>query len=181
MAHARLAQFLYWLGQYEAALRAYREALAHNPGDTGLRREYGQLLLWTGRHREAVAVYRKLMRELPGDENLPSEYLEAAAGARPMDDRERNWVQDFYRSRFLAKEPLQLSTLVALGRALSAAGLLVEAAAVFEVGLKQAPEDMGLRLAYADLLVTMGRNSEAETQYEILLQKVGKISREPSP
>ena len=183
LAQARLAQFLYWLGQYGQALTEYRNALALNPKDTGLRREYGQLLLLTGRHDEAVHVYRRLVKELPKDESVERGYLQAIGGASKMEKTERIWIKDFYRSRFLDEKakPLRVSTLAALGRALTVAGLTEEAIVVYEAAVKRAPEDTMLRLAYADLLSAAGRLVEAEEQYEVLLQQVGKMSKEPSP
>lgn len=175
LARARLAQFLAWLGEWEQARTEYEAALALNPRDTGLRREYGQLLLWTNRYADALAIYRKLIAELPGDENLSREYLDVAGRTRPLAPAEKQWIDAFYRAHGgAAPQGLQPATLAALGRALKAAGLNAEALGILETALKTSADDLTLRLEYADLLSALGRTTDAEAQYELLLKKTGK-------
>lgn len=179
VALAKLAQCLAWLGERNAAIEAYEAALAQNPKDTGLRRQYAQQLLWSGRHRRAVLIYRKLKTDLPGNEDVVREYLESAGGVQPMESQEVAFVRAFHKSHFLAEKRLQPGTLSALAKTLQLAGQAAEALAVFQKAVQLAPQDVPLRLQYADLLSTLGRTEEAEKQYQMLLQKVGKVPKKP--
>ena len=50
-----------------------------------------------------------------------------------------------------------------------------EALKVFTLAVSAAPDNLLLRLQYADLLSSEGHAEEAEKQFEILLKRVGKV------
>jgi tetratricopeptide (TPR) repeat protein len=176
LARARRAQFLAWMGMWEEAREEYGKALALSPEDTGLRREYGELLLWTGRYDQARDVFRRLLTDLPGDEGVVRDYLETISRVKPFADEDRKWAEDYYRRMFKEGRKLRPSTLAALGRAMKAAGNEEDALGIFDAAMKANPEDMRLRLEYADLLSALGRVDEAEAQYDILLKEAGKTN-----
>jgi len=178
VARARLPRFLTWLREYDAAVREYKIALATAPDDLGLRRQYGQLLLWSERFDEAILTYRKLHSDLPNDENIAREYLDACAGAVETPEQDRKWVMEYYESRFKAGKPLKPATLAALARALRNIEKNDDALEVFALAVKAAPDDLLLRLQYADLLSSEGRAEEAEQQFDILLKRVGKVKEQ---
>lgn len=178
VARARLARYLTWLREYDAAIREYKVALAMSPEDLGLRREYGQLLLWSNRFDEAILTYRKLHADLPTDENIAREYLDACAGTEELPAREQQWVVAYHKDTFLAEKKLKPATLAALARALRNIRKNGEALEVFTAAVAGAPDDLLLRLQYADLLSAEGQAEEAEKQFQILLQRVGKVEPE---
>ena len=178
VARARLARFLTWLRDYDAAVREYKIALAMAPEDLGLRRQYGQLLLWSERFDEAILTFRKLHADLPEDENIAREYLDACAGAVETPDQDRKWVTEYYESRFKAGKSLKPATLAALARALRNIERNSDALEVFAPAVKAAPDDLLLRLEYADLLSAEDRAEEAEKEFRILLKRVGKVKEQ---
>lgn len=181
VARARLAQFLAWLGRREEAIQAYQEALAISPEDVGLRREYGEMLLWSGRYEEALPTFRRLHADVPADETVVREYLEVIANLNTVQDAERQFVSRVHESKFLAGSPLHPGTLAALARALRNIGRGEDALAVFRRAVEATPRDTVLRLQYADLLAALGHAAEAEREYELLLEKVGRTTGENNP
>jgi tetratricopeptide (TPR) repeat protein len=177
-ARFRLAQYLTWLGEHENAIKEFMVALEQNPKDLRLRREYGRLLLWANRHDEAIQTFRQLHSELPKDEAVTRDYLLAIAGVDKVADKEKEWLEAFYAKSYPGKKPLQAGTLAGLARALRNIDKQAEALKVFEAAVKALPNDLSLRLQYADLLSAMGYAEKAEAEYQRLLESVGKVKPE---
>lgn len=84
------------LGDNACALNAYREALAHSPGDRALQRRIAQVLLWLDEYARAEAAWRALLASDPTDQqaqaglartlNAAGRHNEAIRMYRTLDD-----------------------------------------------------------------------------------------------
>lgn len=154
-------------GRLPEAIDCYRRILAQRPTDSQSEFLLGALLLRTGRTIEGRELLQDAMTRTPAyiessrriaraisaqgrpEEALP--YLEACLAVR-SDDSE---VQHEFAL-----------ALVASGRAAEQLGRTAEATARFERATRLAPDDGGVRIAWAEVLARRRQFTEALIQYE---------------
>jgi tetratricopeptide (TPR) repeat protein len=104
----------------DEALRLYEEALAVQPGDPGLRMNYGNLLLRLERPAEAIACYRQSLAAAPDNIDLWVNLGRAKQSQGRLDDAERA-----FRAA-LERTPDHPAAQRGLGHVLLAQGRLAE-------------------------------------------------------
>jgi membrane associated rhomboid family serine protease/Flp pilus assembly protein TadD len=158
VAQAALAR-----GDYDRAIRAFREAVAQHPEVPDLRVELGEALRQARRLPEAAAVYRELLRRQPGNRALMRDLVGIL-----LEQRDFAAAIDLIKSlRQRDPDDGQLDGL--LFQALFGAKRWDELAALLRRQLRDDPENSQLSLALADVLMKATRWDEAAAIYRKLL------------
>lgn len=114
-------------GRYPYAYE-FEEALAVDPANSGLRREYGYLLLEMGKREEALGQFRRVLMAAPGEETVKQQValLTEQPAARVMGLRslEKSYLPDAIRFFRIAHEedPGDAEVMLGLARAYNQAG-----------------------------------------------------------
>ena len=146
-AHAALGEALGGLGEDQAALAAYADAVRIDPDDPVAIRGYAQLLTRLGRHQEAVNAYHRIVR--PGQGELRDAVALAAALRRVGN------VQGAQRviEEVVKRDPQSLEPLRQAGEGKASAGDLDGAGGVLLQLLEKEQPPYTLALALAESLL----------------------------
>jgi tetratricopeptide (TPR) repeat protein len=152
---ARRASVLQAMGQVDAAIDAYGQALRRQPLDLAVHRELNDLLYRAGRDQAFLTSYDKAQVDLPGKcllklakgfASLKAEHLEAAEQAFAFT---------------LQHDPHSAQALVGLARVNAANGQMSSAIDLHVRSLAVAPEDADLHTSFAATLIRAQEGARA--------------------
>jgi Flp pilus assembly protein TadD len=150
------------LGRMEEAIGAFREAVKLDPQNTALRGnleklslEHGAALARARRFRAGLVLARETAALFP--DSAPAHIMLGLFETR----NQQNVRAVAAYGRALELDPASAEASVGLGIAQSSAGMLKQAQATFEAGLKRFPEDAMHRQAYGVLLVKLAEEGAA--------------------
>ena len=154
----------------ERAIASLSEAVRLDPEDLRSRSELARLLAASQRGEEAASHLRELVRRAPdaygelvllaqlrlaaGDREQAFDYLIQSLRIEARQPDAREMVDDLLRGEIPGRSPEEA---------------LAEVVALYEAGVKEHPDDQGVRLALADGLARLGRLEEAAQHFERLL------------
>ena len=143
---------------YEQAKPLYEQALARDPGDAGLLREYGYLLECHGRYaiRAAITHYQQAVDADPRSQKTHLQLIGALAAVQDLDER----VLACYEQR-IADAPADPGGYRLLAVACLRAGDRDRADRMIRDGLRVAPDDPFLVEQQGDLYAATGRPEDA--------------------
>ncbi|MCC6362934.1 MAG: tetratricopeptide repeat protein [Bryobacterales bacterium] len=149
-------------GKLEEAVAAFREAVRLDNGNAKLREhlesvslDYGAVLAREHRYRAGLVLARQTAAQFPSS----SAYL--MLGLFETRNQQNLAAVTAYR-RALELNPESAEASVGLGVAQSSAGLMQDAEATFQAGLKRFPHDAMHRQAYGVLLVKLAETGAAK-------------------
>ena len=152
---ARRASVLQAMGQVDAAIDAYGQALRRQPLNLAVHRELNDLLYRAGRDQAFLTSYDKAQVDLPGKcllqlakgfASLKAEHLEAAEQAFAFT---------------LQHDPHSAQALVGLARVNAANGQMSSAIDLHVRSLTEAPEDADLHTSFAATLIRAQEGARA--------------------
>jgi tetratricopeptide (TPR) repeat protein len=177
-----LADILSWKKDYVQARNRYQQLLKTAPANEQryIAIKLARVTLWNKEYAEALVLFHDLLEANRQDASLYKDYIDAAATAainQTLTAKNRELVNYIYEHRDAIKDskdpntvPVTLSRLGWIMRQLKdyprAIGLLRNV-------LEMQPNQRGIRLQLAETLSESGRTSEAEQEFNLLLQTSG--------
>ncbi len=176
----RMGEVLQRQGRNAAARKSFEQALALDPKLTIARRSLGQVLVILGEIDAALSALRRCAEEAPDDGPTQAALAQAytRAGERELataaSDRSRNLA-----SILSLPDPIRFAVMqkgvsadraFKLGEQSQRAGHLADAVDHFRIAAEARPEDVGLQLRIANLLLRLERHDEARTHLETVVQ-----------
>ena len=152
-------------GDYDGALRYYRYALQHAPGDLEIGQKFVGLALRTGRLGDALAGLNTLLEHHPGDRDLSLQKVRLLLLGGRVDDADelsRSLLEDF---------PDDFEVLSLRVEILERQGRLDEALRLQSERWKEDPHDPQISRAYATLLLRSS-SPEQKSQGEAILRRL---------
>ena len=162
-AYAR-AVSLQQAGDVEGAVRAYREALARDPGNAQVRSNLGAALASLGRYAEAISAYREALAAAPGNAairtNLALAYYKSADIARAAEELEA----------LHEAQPAELRTTLLLADCRLQMGEHERVEALLRPLEAADPKDRTVQYLLGMALVRGGKPEEGQQRIERLMQ-----------
>jgi tetratricopeptide (TPR) repeat protein len=159
-AHTNWGNALVRLGQRDAAIARYLEAIRLDPGYAEARHNLGLALLQAGRPEESIEPFTEALRLRPDDADGHRNFGRALA----MIGRMPEALVHFQEAARL--EPGHAEGLGFLGWALLTSNRATEAIPPLEKALGMEPNSLNLRVDLANALVQVSRFADALTHYE---------------
>jgi tetratricopeptide (TPR) repeat protein len=157
-------------GEYEDALKIYRQALAGDPANPEALNSLGATLCKVGRYFEAEQVFRDALSRAP-------DYVEANYNLGSVLRWAGNMEEaELWFRRALKANPTHLAARSGLGLTLTHLGRTRDAKARFEKVLKASPRDPEALFGMALIARAQGRFSEAEAILKQVLEDQPKMA-----
>jgi tetratricopeptide (TPR) repeat protein len=154
----------YQAGDFNAALKNYQDAVAHNPNDPEALSNLGQALVRLERPQEALPYFTKAITLNPDR----WAYVFNRARAQGLLEHWTESIADYRRAQQLF--PNDYATTYNLALALHRSGDEEAAIAEYRKAIELAPEDGVFRRALAISLERLNRRAEAASAYEDYLK-----------
>jgi tetratricopeptide (TPR) repeat protein len=151
------------LGQLEAAIAAWHQALTQDPERETTRFNYAIALHKAGHYPEAIAQYERLLALHPHGDSAAQWLLNLGAARRKM--RDLAGAIACYR-QVLSRDPNSLDARRNLGNALEAAGAVIESESLLREVVAQCPEDPRAHHSLGNTLWEQGRLEDAIACYD---------------
>ncbi|MCC6473167.1 MAG: PEP-CTERM system TPR-repeat protein PrsT [Burkholderiales bacterium] len=151
-------------GEVPAATESMKKALALKPDYTEARVALAQLQARAGRHSEAVKIARQVQKDAP-----KSSLGTALEGDILMSERKFAEAARAYEGAYQTQRAPDL--VAKIHTAYGAAGNAAKADAALAAGLKEFPDNLGLRLYSAEHALRSANHRSAIEQYEQIDQK----------
>jgi len=158
------ALILMRLGDFNAAVQAYRQALELEPNNIELKLGLARALSLSGRHEESKRLYQQVLSKNPAD----ADALEGLGNALLRSDHPSEAHAIF--ERLVAKQPLNLEFQVDLARAEARLGHYKQAREILSSVLTPHPHEREARLQLADIKLYEGKYTAALADFSQLLK-----------
>jgi len=153
-------------GKFAEAIVQYRKALELNPYYVDVRNDLGSALVLSGKHEEG----KKEFLVAYGDPTNPTPEISAHnMGLALLDEKNYTQAVDWFRTA-IGRNKAYGECYILLAEALEALGRGAEALAQLEIGGREAPTNVALRLALGEALFKAGRFGEARSHLEVALK-----------
>jgi cellulose synthase/poly-beta-1,6-N-acetylglucosamine synthase-like glycosyltransferase/tetratricopeptide (TPR) repeat protein len=163
-----LANVLTWQGNFDGAVRIFRELHTTDPGNVDVALAMGEALTWSGKGDEALVLFSRLLdRGLDGS-RLTAGFLDAYLGATApsgSDAHRLHWMLQRHHAGATLDSDLAGRLAMCLVRAQAPEKAII----LLEDIVGANPEDRDTRLRLADALVAAGENKRAHHHYRALL------------
>jgi tetratricopeptide (TPR) repeat protein len=160
-----------WLRRYQRARTELQAILAANPENQTARKHLAQAYLWDRQPEEALKQFRLMGQAVLDDHEAAQGYAEAleAAGTMTPDDMQFA-AQAVERVLQSGESPFNWATATALARAMKKMREYPTARELFQTAVELRPQDVGLKIEYADLLQDMGLYEQADQMYRAVME-----------
>jgi tetratricopeptide (TPR) repeat protein len=158
------AQSLQAMGDYQAAERAFQQAIQQSPRDASIHCDLGMFLWRRDRRIDALRELSEAIQLAPKSAAIRATLAMLLMQDGKLQDAEREFTAAF------SLRPDVWILVGLLGNALQAQGKLPQAARAYQEAERLGASDFDFRLNYADLLLRLDQPQGAEQQYRLAIR-----------
>jgi protein O-GlcNAc transferase len=154
-------------GDYDDAIKQFREALELNPYYVDVRNDLGSALILSGKREEGK---KEFLTAYADPTNPTPEVSARNLGQAYLDEKDYAQAISWFRTA-ISRAPTYPDPYLGLADALEATDRLDEAVILLESGVEAAPDSPALLLAVGHAYFKVGRFAEARTSLEEAMKK----------